>query len=114
MKKSLKLDEIPDDVIKLNFITDIPSLVKDQKVYTRQQLLSKPVGLPGKIDEKLNEVLHGLNIPEKIAANEKNAELYDTLRKRVLQMFSIQRYNRKKENEKRTLEDKKKRAIIQE
>ena len=29
-------------------------------------------------------------------------------------MFSIQRYNRKKENEKRILEDKKKKAVMQE
>lgn len=83
-------------------------------MFTRQQLLSKPLGLPGKIDDKLSEVLHGLNIPDKIAANKKNAELYDTLRKRILQMFSIQRYNRKKENEKRILEDKKKKAVMQE
>lgn len=96
MKKSLKLDEIPEEIIKLNEITDVEALIKGQKVFTRQQLLAKPVGLPGKIDEKLTEVLHGLNIPDKIAANKKNAELYDSLRKRILQMFSIQRYNRKK------------------
>lgn len=113
MKKSLKLDEIPEEIIKLNEIADVPTLIKDQKVFTRQQLLSKPIGLPGKIDDKLVEVLHGLNIPDKIAANKKNAELYDTLRKRILQMFSIQRYNRKKENEKRILEEKKKKAVIQ-
>lgn len=70
--------------------------------------------MPGKLDEKLNEVMHGLNIPDKVVANKQNAELYDTLRKRILQMFSIQRYLRKKENEKRSLEDKKKRAAMQE
>jgi hypothetical protein len=37
--------------------------MKNQKVYTRQQLLTKPIGLPGKVEEKMLEVLSGLNIP---------------------------------------------------
>ncbi len=41
-------------------------LLKNQKVYTRQQLLTRPIGLPGKIEEKMKDVLEGLNIPEKI------------------------------------------------
>jgi hypothetical protein len=49
------------------------------------------------------EVLSGLNIPEKIVANKQNAELYDTLRKKILLMFSLNRYIRKRENEKKKL-----------
>ena len=55
-----------------------------------------------------------MNIPEKIVATEENVELYDKLRQKVLMMFSIQRYIRKKEGERRTLEDKKKRLNTQE
>jgi len=42
----------------------------DQKVYTRQQYLSKPLNLPGRINDRLMEVLSGMNIPEKIVATE--------------------------------------------
>ncbi len=73
-----------------------------------------PLKLPGKIYEKLTEVLAGMNIPEKIIANEENTELYDKLRQKILLMFSIQRYIKKKENERRLLEEKKKRLITQE
>lgn len=75
----------------------------DQRVYTRQQYLSKPLNLPGRINERLLEVLSGMNIPEKIVATEENVELYDKLRQKVLLMFSIQRYIRKKEGERRSL-----------
>lgn len=85
-----------------------------QRVYTRQQYLSKPLALPGKVNERLGEVLHGMNIPEKIVATEENVELLDKLRQKVLLMFSIQRYIRRKENERRVLEDKKKRLLTQE
>ena len=37
-----------------------------------------------------------MNIPDKIAASEENVELYDKLRQKVLLMFSMQRYVRKK------------------
>ena len=70
--------------------------MKNQKVYTRQQLLTKPIGLPGKIEEKLKEVLDGLNIPEKIIATKENAELFDTLRKKILIMLSLNRYIRRR------------------
>lgn len=62
----------------------------------------------------MQEVLSGLNIPEKIVANKQNAELYDTLRKKILIMFSLNRYIRKRENEKKSLEDKKKKVFMQE
>jgi hypothetical protein len=39
---------------------------KNQRVYTRQQYLSKALVLPGKISERLTEVLQGMNIPDKI------------------------------------------------
>lgn len=86
---------------------------KNQKVYTRQQYLSKPLALPGKISERLTEVLQGMNIPDKIIATAENVELYDKLRQKILLMFSIQRYIRKKENERRVLEDKKKKLQSQ-
>lgn len=76
---------------------------KGQLVYTRQQYLSKNLTLPGKVNERLTEVLQGMNIPDKIIATEENVDLYDKLRQKVLLMFSIQRYVRKKENERRTL-----------
>ena len=41
---------------------------KDQLLYTRQQYLNKPLNLPGKINERLTEVLQGMNIPDKIIA----------------------------------------------
>lgn len=44
-----------------------------------------------------------MNIPDKIIANAENVELYDKLRQKILLMFSIQRYIRKKENERRVL-----------
>jgi hypothetical protein len=44
-----------------------------------------------------------MNIPEKIIANEENTELFDKLRQQILLMFSIQRYVKKKENERRML-----------
>lgn len=87
---------------------------KNQKVYTRQQYLCKPLALPGKINERLTEVLQGMNIPDKIIATAENVELYDRLRQKILLMFSIQRYIRKKENERRVLEDKKKKLQTQE
>lgn len=37
-----------------------------------------------------------MNIPEKIIATEENVELFDKLRQKILLMFSIQRYTRKK------------------
>ena len=40
----------------------------NQKVYTRQQYLSRPLQLPGKVGQRLAEVMHGMNIPEKIMA----------------------------------------------
>jgi hypothetical protein len=43
---------------------------KGQLVYTRQQYLSKNLSLPGKVNERLNEVLQGMNIPDKIIATE--------------------------------------------
>jgi hypothetical protein len=86
---------------------------KNQRVYTRQQYLSKPLLLPGKISERLTEVLQGMNIPDKIIGTAENVELYDKLRQKVLLMFSIQRYIRKKENERRALEDKKKKLQTQ-
>jgi hypothetical protein len=55
-----------------------------------------------------------MNIPEKIVATEENVDLYDKLRQKVLLMFSIQRYIRKKEGERRSLEDRKKRINSQE
>jgi hypothetical protein len=44
----------------------------------------------------MKEVLDGLNIPEKIIATKENAELYDNLKKKILIMFSLNRYIRKK------------------
>ena len=44
-----------------------------------------------------------MSIPEKIIGTEENVELYDKLRQKVLLMFSIQRYVRKKEVERRSL-----------
>ena len=55
-----------------------------------------------------------MNIPDKIIATEENTELYDKLRQKILLMFSIQRYIKKKENERRLLEDKKKRISLAE
>lgn len=66
MKKVLRLEEVPEEVFKLKQNTDMEELLKNQKVYTRQQLLTRPIGLPGKIEEKMKDVLEGLNIPEKI------------------------------------------------
>lgn len=86
---------------------------KEQLIYTRQQYLNKSLNLPGKINERLQEVLQGMNIPDKIIATEENVELYDKLRQKILLMFSIQRYIRKKENERRNLEDRKKRLNSQ-
>lgn len=57
---------MPEEVFKLKQNTDMEELLKNQKVYTRQQLLTRPIGLPGKIEEKMKDVLEGLNIPEKI------------------------------------------------
>ena len=45
---------------------------KGQLVYTRQQYLSKPLNLPGKVNERLMEVLQGMNIPDKIIGTEEN------------------------------------------
>lgn len=73
-----------------------------------------PLKLPGKIHEKLMEVLAGMNIPDKIIATQENTELYDKLRQQILLMFSMQRYIKKKENERRLLEEKKKRLNTQE
>lgn len=78
-------------------------LLKNQKVYTRQQLLTRPIGLPGKIEEKMKDVLEGLNIPEKIIGTKQNAEIYDQLRKKILIMFSLNRYIRKRDNERKNL-----------
>jgi hypothetical protein len=43
-------------------------LKKNKKVYTRQQYLMSPLKLPGKVFERVNEVLNGMNIPDKIIA----------------------------------------------
>ena len=45
---------------------------KGQFVYTRQQYLSKPLNLPGKVNERLVEVLQVMNIPDKIIGTEEN------------------------------------------
>jgi hypothetical protein len=58
--------------------------------------------------------MQGLNIPDKIVGNRANEELYDQLRKQVLLMFSAQRYLRKKEQEKKVLEDRKKKQVARE
>ena len=55
-------------MIKLKEQVDIDDLWKKQRVFSRQQYLSKPLQLPGKIEERLTDVLHGLNIPDKIVA----------------------------------------------
>lgn len=72
------------------------------------------MNLPGKVNERLTEVLHGMNIPERIIANAVNTDLYDKLRQKILLMFSIQRYIRKKETERRVLDEKRKRLVSQE
>ena len=69
-----------------------------KKVWTRQQYLQSPLKLPGKVYQRLTEVMMGMNIPDKIIATEENTELYDKLRQKILLMFSIQRYIKKKEN----------------
>lgn len=46
------------------------TMKKEQRVYSRQQYLSKSLNLPGKINERLSEVLSGMNIPDKIIATE--------------------------------------------
>jgi hypothetical protein len=112
LKKALKLEEAPEEVFKLEESVDKEEMRRKQRVFTRQQYLSRPLDLPGKVNERLLEVLEGMNIPHRIAATEENVELYDKLRQKVLLMFSIQRYNRKKENERRLLEEKKKKAIM--
>lgn len=109
MKKALKLDEAPEESFRLEESVNKEEMRKSQKVYSRQQYLSRPPDLPGKVNERLTEVLQGMNIPDKIAASEENVEMYDKLRQKVLLMFSMQRYVRKKENERRMLEEKKKR-----
>jgi hypothetical protein len=114
LKRALKLDEPPEELFELDRLTNQEEILRNQKVYSRQQYLSKPLALPGKINERLTEVLQGMNIPDKIIATAENVELYDKLRQKILLMFSIQRYIRKKENERRVLEDKKKKLQSQE
>jgi len=68
LKKVLKLDEIPEENFSIDHSTSDIQICKTRKVYTRQQYLMSPLKLPGKIYEKLMEVMAGMNIPDKIIA----------------------------------------------
>lgn len=114
LKKALKLEEAPQELFQIDTIANLSDLKSSQKVYSRQQYLCKHLNLPGKVNERLTEVLHGMNIPERIIANAVNTDLYDKLRQKILLMFSIQRYIRKKETERRVLDEKRKRLVSQE
>jgi hypothetical protein len=116
LKKALKLEEVVNDAEKdFAEMLDVAKLAQiEHPVYTRQQYLSRPLQLPPKVNSKLLEVMQGLNIPDKIIGNKVNEELYDQLRKQILLMFSAQRYIKKKEIEKKTLEDKKKKQAAKE
>ena len=41
-------------------------------MYTRQQYLQKPLPLPAKLNAKMTDVLQGLNIPDRVIANQEN------------------------------------------
>ena len=80
----MKLEEVVDEGIE----NDVDDVVEEQNkdkvdvpVYTRQQYLQKPLPLPPKLNAKMFDVLQGLNIPDKVIANEENEDLFDELRK---------------------------------
>lgn len=65
------MDEIPDDNFSITKESNI-AVNKTKKVWTRQQYLQSPLKLPGKVYERLTDVLIGMNIPDKIMATEEN------------------------------------------
>ena len=50
LKRALKLDEAPEEAFRLEDSVDKEEMRKNQKVYTRQQYLSRPPDLPGKVN----------------------------------------------------------------
>jgi len=57
------------------------------------------------MNKKLNLFLSELNIPPKPIPTADNEALYDRLRENVLKMFSLQKHLKKKEIEKKRLEE---------
>jgi len=50
LKKALRLDEAPEEVFRLEESVDKDEMRRKQRVFTRQQYLSRPLELPGKIN----------------------------------------------------------------
>lgn len=82
---------------------------KDQLCYLRGKWINEPLPLPPKVNKKLSLVLQELTIPilpQKLIATEENEMLFDELRENILKMFCLQRYIRKRDQEKKKMEEK--------
>jgi DNA methyltransferase 1-associated protein 1 len=99
-EEELALKKISED--KLNN----PFFKRNDKIaYLRSSLMHVALPISARMNKKLNLFLSELNIPPKPIPTAENETLYDKLRENVLKMFSLQKHLKKKELEKKRLEE---------
>lgn len=75
-------------------------------VYLRGQVMHAPLPLSQRMNDKVNMILTELAIPVKPMPTVEIEKLYDELRQNILAMFSLQKHLKKREQEKKELEEK--------
>jgi len=79
---------------------------KNEKIaYLRSTLMHVSLPVSSRMNKKLNLFLTELNIPPKPIPTADNEQLYDMLREKALKMFGLQKHLKKKELEKKALEE---------
>eukprot|EP00357_Protocruzia_adherens_P012899 CAMPEP_0115019256 /NCGR_PEP_ID=MMETSP0216-20121206/29331_1 /TAXON_ID=223996 /ORGANISM="Protocruzia adherens, Strain Boccale" /LENGTH=463 /DNA_ID=CAMNT_0002390683 /DNA_START=30 /DNA_END=1421 /DNA_ORIENTATION=- len=74
--------------------------------YLRSSRLKAKMPISDRMNQKLTFVLSELNIPEDLLPTANVLNVYEKLKKECLTFLSLQKYNTKKEHEKRLLEEK--------
>lgn len=79
----------------------------DKCVYLRGSIMHGPLpALSSKLNKKIESVMKELSIPEKPMPTKNIHAMYDTLRKNIVKMFSLQINLKNKEDEKKKLQEK--------
>ncbi|CAD8211207.1 unnamed protein product [Paramecium octaurelia] len=112
--KSINLQEYDDiDDKSINYIIDMSSRNEEVKkttteriVYLRNKWINEALPLPTQIKDKLDRQLKEVLQNTKLALNQEIEELFCNLRKLQLGVLSQQRLQKRREQDKRYLEDK--------
>jgi len=74
--------------------------------YLRSKLMNTPLPIPEKAQKKLDQILKELGVPEKLPPTEAVVKVYDQLRKEILIYLGLDKHVKKKDSEKKVLEEK--------